>query len=82
MSAPTLTLGRDGFGATPTEEEFDSWVSLVCERIDDLTGLTVGVDARSSRALDQSDTITGCDYDDQRAIDEAKQALWQEWCAP
>lgn len=77
---PVLILGRDGFGATPTEDEFTRWVDFVCERIDAAAGFEVDVKERRERDV-QTDAITRANDEQREAIDRAKQNLWQQWCA-
>lgn len=78
---PLLILGRDGMGADATEADFDAWVSFVCDHIDDACGFEVDVDYRHRREV-QSDVIVRAGDDETiRVIWEAKQALWDRWCA-
>jgi hypothetical protein len=74
-----LILGRDGMGESSPEDDFDSWVTFVTDRIDERTGLDVAVEVRSPRDV-QEDAIRGDDAARQ-TIREAKAALWEEWCA-
>jgi hypothetical protein len=75
-----LVLGRDGFGETPSEQEFDSWVVFVATHIDERTGLDISVEERGAREP-QSDSVLGCDADEREIVSAAKQDLWQQWCA-
>jgi hypothetical protein len=79
MSTPVLVLGRDGMGGGD-EADFDAWVAFVCKRIDARAGFEVDVDVRGSRDV-QSDEIVGGTDEEREIIDEAQEALWEEWCS-
>ena len=79
MRAPVLALGRDGMGEA-TEADFAAWVSFVSQRIDARAGFTVVVNECAARDI-QRDTIVNATDEQREIIDEAKQALWDEWCA-
>lgn len=76
----TLILGRDGMGGSAAEEDFSSWVLFLCRLIDERCGFEVDVDERDRGGV-QSDTIIGATDEQRQTIDEAKRALWDEWCA-
>lgn len=78
MADATLILGRDGMGELATEADYDAWVTFVCERIDDATGLDVNVEERGAQDV-QDDTIRGYAGDEQ-PIRDALETLWNEFC--
>lgn len=80
MTRAMLVLGRDGMGNDATEADYDAWVSYVCERIDDATGLMVDVETRGPRDV-QTDVISGVSDDERTIVEEAKASLWDDWCA-
>jgi hypothetical protein len=79
MMRVTLVLGRDGMGEAD-EEDFDTWVAYVCDRIDERAGVVVDVDVRAPRDV-QSDEIRGGTDEQRTAVAEAKAALWDDWCS-
>ena len=74
----TLLLGRDGLGEA-TEADFASWVAYVSERIDE-SGVHAAVSGRGPRDV-QGDEIVGASDEERVAIEEARRALWDRWCA-
>jgi hypothetical protein len=77
----TLILGRDVMGPNATEVDFDSWVAYVCDRIDAACGFVVEVSERAARASLQANEVRGATEDEQATIEDAKQDLWDDWCA-
>lgn len=77
---PVLVLGRDGMGADATEEDYGRWVEHVGDRIDERCGFSVCIEGRLRRDV-QSDVVTHATDEQEQIILEAKQSLWEEWCA-
>ena len=81
MTPPTLILARDGMGLQATEADFDSWVALVCERIDAACGFEVEVEVRR-RGDVQDNKILGAEFDARaETIHRAIERIWDEWCS-
>lgn len=81
MAIATVRLGRDGMGEQATEEDYDSYVDLVCERIDDLCGFEVNVEVPATREV-QATRITGYDSESERqTVSDALVTLWEAWCS-
>jgi hypothetical protein len=81
MSRPiVLTLGRDSMGPSADEESFVRWIDYVSERIDEIAGVPVSVEARDASDV-QSNDISGGDGDDDRdLLERAIEVLWDRWC--
>ena len=80
MANPTIRLGRDGMGEGATEEDYDSYVDLVCERIDAMCGFTVDVEVPRASEV-QGTTVRAYKDEQARTINEALVELWDAWCS-
>jgi hypothetical protein len=76
----TLIMGRDGMGPESDEADFEAWVDYVSERIDERSGCDVTIEIRGSRDV-QDDKISADSEEGARSINDAKQAIWDEFCA-
>lgn len=80
MEMPYVILGRDGMGELATEDDFDSYVSLVCRRIDDICEFVCDVDVAQPRDVNGNRIMAETD-DQESAIKEALVTIWDEWCS-
>ena len=78
----SVTLTAYNLGPDATEADFDSFAAYVAEHIEGETGMNISVDqfpfANSGHAKDE---ISGATDSEARAIREALELLWEEWCS-
>jgi hypothetical protein len=72
-----VVLGRDGMRGVD-EEDFEAWVTYVCGRINDESGLDVTVEVRRLGDDVQSDHLDPAEY---AVLSDALLSLWDSFCA-
>lgn len=76
----SVTLTAYNLGPDATEADFDAWASFVARWIDEAAGCYVVVDQHPFSNGPAADTIAaGCD-EDEVAVREAVERLWEAWC--
>ena len=82
MSTITLTLSQ-GLGPCTTVQDYVAWVAYVCQRIDEVCGFEVDVEAPPIDVQDDGkpNGVTGCDDDQREIVLAAVETLWDRACA-